>query len=323
VHITVLFVREPTDLLCVAFSPSVDVTYVVDRLAPGRIHRPDTVARVAGGKGLNVARAARALGTAVTATGIVGGHAGRWLDDALRADGVPAELVTGRAETRTCVSIMDTGAGLLSEVYEPATPVDAGEWAALAEVVAGHRGRWVTLSGSLPTGAPDAAAARLARAARDRGALVALDTHGTALADALDAVDVVKVNTAEAAALLGRAATDPRELAAALLGRVGTPWLAVVTAGADGAAAALREPGGVRVLHAGAPPTAAAFPVGSGDSFLAGLVTGLIADRSPAGVAAALRLAVATGTANAAVPGAAVFDRAEVTALLDRVRISP
>jgi 1-phosphofructokinase family hexose kinase len=323
VRITVHFVREPTDLLCVALSPSVDVTYVVDQLAAGRIHRPDAVRRVAGGKGFNVARAARGLGAAVTAAGIVGGHAGRWLGDALRAEGVPAELVAGRTETRTCVSIMDTEAGVLSEVYEPATPVDATEWAALARVVRTHRGSWVTLSGSLPAGAPDGAAVRLARAARGRGALVALDTHGAALADALDAVDVVKVNAAEAAGLLGGPPTEPRELAAALLARVATPWLAVVTAGADGAVAALRAPAGVLVLHAGAPPTAAAFPVGSGDSFLAGLVTGLMADRSPAGVAAALRLGVATGTANAAVPGAAVFDRAHVAELAEQVRISP
>jgi 1-phosphofructokinase family hexose kinase len=316
-------VREPAELLCVALSPSVDVTYVVDRLAPGRIHRPDAVARVAGGKGFNVARAARVLGTAVAATGIVGGHAGRWLGDALRADGVPAELVAGRAETRTCVSIMDTETGRLSEVYEQATPVDATEWAALVGVVAAHRGRWVTLSGSLPAGAPEGAAVGLARAARDRGALVALDTHGAALAGALDAADAVKVNAAEAAALLGRAPAGPRELAAALLGRAGTPWLAVVTAGADGAAAALRTPDGIRVLHAAAPPAAAAFPVGSGDSFLAGLVTGLLADRSPAGVAAALRLAVATGTANAAGPGAAVFARSAVAELVGSVRLSP
>jgi 1-phosphofructokinase/tagatose 6-phosphate kinase len=127
----------------------------------------------------------------------------------------------------------------------------------------------------------------------------------------------VKVNAAEAGGLLGRAPTGPGELAAGLLERVRTLRMAVVTAGADGAAAALRDG---PVLHADAPPGAAPFPVGSGDSFLAGLVTALAADRSPA---AALRLAVATGTANAAVPGAAVFDRAAAEALVDRVRVSP
>jgi len=313
-----------TGLLCVALSPSVDVTYVVERFAPGTIHRPRTVLRVAGGKGFNAARAARVLGASVTAAGIVGGHAGRWLGDALRADGVAAELVPGRAETRTCVSIMDRCSGALSEVYEPATPVDPAEWAALTGIVAGSGSAWVALSGSLPAGAPPGAVARLVDAARARGARTALDAHGQALVDAVGAVDVVKVNVAEAAELLDLPATDPGSLAGRLLERSGSLRLAVVTAGADGAAAALRQPGGPVVVRAGAPVTAAAFPVGSGDSFLAGLVTGLgDGGRSAAEVTAALRLAVAAGSANAAVPGAAVFDRAAVVALTGLVRVHP
>jgi 1-phosphofructokinase family hexose kinase len=308
-------------LLCVALSPSVDVTYVVDALALGRIHRPRSALRVAGGKGFNAARAARTLGAAVTAAGIVGGHAGRWIADALRADDVPAELVEGAAETRTCVSIMDGGTGALSEVYEPATPVGADEWAALTAVVARHAGGWVALSGSLPAGTPPDAVARLARTARDRGARVVLDTHGGALGGtALDAVDVVKVNTAEAAERLGVPVGDPRELAVALLGRAGSAELVVVTAGVDGAAAALRRPGAPLVVHASAPPARhPAYPVGSGDSFLGGLMTGLLGGGD---TTTALRLAVAAGTANAAAPGAAVFDPAAVAALIPLVGVS-
>lgn len=337
-------------LLCVALSPAVDVTYVLDELTPGRIHRPREVLRVAGGKGFNVARAARLLGAGVTAAGIVGGHAGRWLADALRADGVAARLVPGHAESRTCVSILDATAGALSEVYEPAAPVRDDEWDALVEVVARHDGDWVTLSGSLPAGAPVDAVPRLVRAARARGARVALDTHGPALATGLDEAHLVKVNAAEAAELLGHGPdADAATPATGILARARAAALVVVTAGPAGAVAAAPDggppTGGAPVADPERPPAAGpagpgapaaprsrliraapaytvegAYPVGSGDSFLAGLVTELARSGD---VGAALRTAVATGSANATVPGPGIFDPAVVARLAERVVLSP
>ena len=64
-------------ILCVAASPSVDKLFEVGRVEIGAIHRPDGFVQVPGGKGLNVARAAHALGAEVIATGILAGHAGR------------------------------------------------------------------------------------------------------------------------------------------------------------------------------------------------------------------------------------------------------
>ena len=64
----------------------------------GEIHRPDLDDAVPGGKGLNAARAAAALGGGVTAVAIVGGRAGDWILDRLDALGmdVRAIRVTGR-----------------------------------------------------------------------------------------------------------------------------------------------------------------------------------------------------------------------------------
>ena len=49
-------------ILCVAANPSIDRLFTVERLVPGSIHRPAEFVQVPGGKGLNVARAAAALG---------------------------------------------------------------------------------------------------------------------------------------------------------------------------------------------------------------------------------------------------------------------
>jgi 1-phosphofructokinase family hexose kinase len=308
-------VNEP-HLLCVALSPSVDVTYLVDGFAVGGTSRAHTVVRVPGGKGFNVARAARALGTSVVAAGIVGGHSGRWIAARLEAGGVPAALVDGYSETRTCMSV-GAADGTLTEVYEQATSVTPDEWMQLVEIVRRTRARWVALSGSAPEGAPAGAVAALVDAAHERGARIALDTHGPALAAAVDLADAVKVNAAEAAELLG-AQASPDELAAGLLAATSRPAVVVVTAGGDGAVSAVRD--SPELLWARPPALTAHYPVGSGDSFLAGLLDVLAVE--PTAVADALRRAVAAGSANALEPGAACFDPSTVAELEGRVEIS-
>ena len=57
--------RPAAVIVCVAANPSVDKLFEVERLVPGDIHRPIGFVQVAGGKGLNVARAAHALGAEV------------------------------------------------------------------------------------------------------------------------------------------------------------------------------------------------------------------------------------------------------------------
>ena len=101
----------------VAASPSIDRTHVVEALTPGEIHRPQHVVAVAGGKALNAARAAHALGADVHAIALLGGHTGRWVAAALEDEGVTCDAVPGPGETRICLSVSDGEA--LTEFYEP------------------------------------------------------------------------------------------------------------------------------------------------------------------------------------------------------------
>jgi 1-phosphofructokinase family hexose kinase len=284
-------------ILVAAPSPSVDVTYLLDEFRPHEIHRPRQVVKVPGGKALNATRVAAALGASVRVVAALGGPTGAWIAAELARRGLPAHVVQTTGATRTCVSVAHDGG--LTEVYEPATPLTAAEWSAFVAAVAAaaHTGpQWTVIAGSLPGGAPPGGAAELVDAARAGGGRVCVDTSGPALAAALDArPDLVKVNAAEAADLLGHTTGDPLELAHRLHDRSG--GTAVVTAGVHGAAA-WSGPGGQTV---GPPARRGAYPVGSGDAFLAGLVVALDAGRD---LAAALRAATEAATANAEVPGA-------------------
>jgi 1-phosphofructokinase family hexose kinase len=289
----------------VAASPSIDRTHVVDAVTPGEIHRPVAVVAVAGGKALNAARAAHALGADVHAIALLGGHTGRWVAAALEEEGVTCDAVPGPGETRICLSVSDGEA--LTEFYEPGPALTAEDWHALeaAAALVAANATWVGVAGSLPPGAPPDAAARLLRVAREAGARVALDVSGEALRLGLEGgPDFVKVNAAEAAALGFSGAEELREAAArgraeAVGGPAGAGQgaAAAITHGADGMELATPE----GELHRAVPPRLGAYPVGSGDAAFGGFLAALDAGAS---WPEALARAAEAGAANAQVPGA-------------------
>src|SRR5581483_1455205 len=228
-------------ILCVAPSPSIDKLFEVDRVEIGRIHRPSAFVAVPGGKGLNVTRSAHALGAEVVATGFLAGHAGRWVEEALAAEGVRARFAWVAGETRSSLSVADGTERGLTEFYETGPDVGDG-WTRLERIVGEllPAVRWMTISGSLPPGAPEDGYVRLVRAARVAGVSAALDTRDEPLAVGVAAgPEVVKGNAEEAGALLGfpvdtlgdavRAATELRRRLE------GDGRAAIVTRGAEGA----------------------------------------------------------------------------------------
>ena len=92
-------------IVCLAANPSIDKLFEIDRLVKGDIHRPLGFVQVAGGKGLNVARAAHALGGAVVAAPLLRGHAGKWLEEQLTAEGVRTASVWCHGENRSSLSV--------------------------------------------------------------------------------------------------------------------------------------------------------------------------------------------------------------------------
>ena len=298
-------------------SPSLDVTYTIDGFRTAALNRPRDVHRVAGGKGLNCARAAHRLGADVAAVALLGGDVGRWIAADLARLGLPLVVAEVAAPTRTCVSVADPGQDTMTEIYEPAAAVTAPEWERFADAVrvaVRVRPGWVTLSGSLPPGTPDTGVADLARTVHAAGARLAVDVHGAALRQALAAgVDVVKVNAVEAAEALGEA-LDPLASARALATH--TCSGAVVTAGVRGAVA-VGPDGDQRWARS---DRRGPYPVGSGDCFLAGLVVELDAGRT---LLDGLAAATAVATANALSPAPACFRDEDLRAARADLVLSP
>lgn len=303
------------------FSPSLDVVYTVDAVTLGAIHRPTRVLRSAGGKSLNVARALITVGRPAAAIVPLGGRIGELITDLLAATPIELTEVPTDAETRMCVTAADAASGALTEFYEHApTPSPAALEAIITSVDAIPAGDVIALSGAIPAGLDVTAVVGALVRATERGVRVALDTHGSALGALVGGVHpwVVKVNRAEAAPLTGLPENADLAAHAAALQRAGA-GIVVLTDGASGSFATdaagttgFTDAAG-RAWRATSTLAPGVFPVGSGDSFFAGLLGELTADSA---LPDALRFAAACGAANAESAGTAGFDRATVDACL-------
>ena len=170
-------------LVTVTPNPSIDRLYELDRLVRDAVNRPVTETLVAGGKGLNVARAATALGAEVRAVALLAGHAGRWMADQLAAEGIVGRLdLDGRRDPELLRDPRHRrwDADRAQRGRSVRRRLDLGRprrAPSRAELVQGGVGM-VTISGSLPPGAPTDGLRQLASVAAALGVPVALDAGG-------------------------------------------------------------------------------------------------------------------------------------------------
>lgn len=304
-------------LLCITPSPAIDRTAHVERLAHDEVLRPVEMFVLPGGKGVNAARAAVALGGRVVTTGIAGGHAGRWLVEALVAEGLEPHWAFAKAESRTAYVVVDAnGESVL--VYERATPATPDEFDAflrlLEERLLPACARAV-VAGSIPSGLPSRRHGEIVEAARRAQVPLLVDVTGPGLLAALEArPDIVKIGRVEAveSGVAGEGASAV-DAAVALVDH--GAHLAVVTDGAREVAAA----DAATIWRLSVPRIEALNPVGSGDSFNAALSLALM---DGADLSTALVKGVAAGSANALTKSAASLDPEMAATLEDGVSVT-
>lgn len=308
----------PEMILTVTLNASVDKLYLVEDLRMDTVMRVRQVSNTAGGKGLNVARVAALAGEEVRATGLLGGYNGRHVRSMLREQGIPADFVETGSETRCCVNVHNLSTGLHTEFLEPGAPVTNRALAAFTRKYrqALAESDVVTLSGSVPPGAPPSIYGDLVRLAKDAGKPVLLDTSGQLLLEGVRQIPtMIKPNEDELLQLLGRPAASLEELVAAA-GRFLAQGIryVVVSMGGAGAVMLCRE----GAYRATVPPLPVVNTVGCGDSMVAGFAVAL---RRGYGPAEMLRYAAAISAANALTMPTGFFEQRDLEALLPQIVI--
>lgn len=305
-------------ILAITPNPSIDRAVLIDGFRLGEINRPRQVLALAGGKGLNVARAVHSLSAPVRACVLLAGNNGRWICEQLDQEGIPFAAAWSEGETRISTSIIDPNRPGLTEIYERGEEVSPRAWAEYESLVRQNLAGvgWATFSGSLPPGVAPDRLGFLVSMAKAAGIPTLVDARGEFLRAVFqDPPAIIKINASEAGELLGWKIQDFTQALPAVQALRG--W------GAGAAIITLGRLGAVGADHDGcwiarSPEIDAIAPVGSGDAFLGGLVAAFNRGTS---FPEALRLAVATGAANALTLGAGVFDPAMVAQLAGYVAL--
>src|SRR4029077_6276654 len=103
-------------ILTVTLNAAIDRTVAVPNFRLGRRHRAVESRTVAGGKGINVARALNLLGRPVIATGFVGGPSGTRVLEELHEESVLTDFIEIAAETRINLAVIDPTSGEQTEI---------------------------------------------------------------------------------------------------------------------------------------------------------------------------------------------------------------
>lgn len=309
-------------IVTVTLNAALDRTLTVPNFQAGFRHRASESLTLSGGKGVNIARALKALGQPVIAIGLAGGKTGIRIVEDLTTEGILNDFVRIRGETRTSTAIIDPTSNTQTEVNEYGPVVTARELHAFMEkfTYIAKGADVVILAGSLPRKVKDSFYKELVGALKSSEALTVLDTAGEPLRLAIKAgPGLVSPNIFEAEALIGHEFGDDEDFFQAVqqLSRMGS-GSGIITHSRGCYAFLDNGEGGQTVYKVQAPPLDPISTVGSGDAFLAGYVSAKLSDRSPS---ECLRQGVACGAANTQKYGAGVFDPHEVKRLYAKTKL--
>jgi tagatose 6-phosphate kinase len=214
----------------------------------------------------------------------------------LAARGVGEQCVEVPAPTRICTTLMEDGRASVTELVEEAATPSDDEWRALfgrcRDLLPGSS--YAIIAGALPPHSPVDIYAMLARAAREAGTPLLIDSQKQPLLAALTHGPLlVKLNVHELGNTFGRALRSQRDIieSSREIHHRGAQWVLVT----NGARAAYLV--GAAGAHVFAPPKIQAVnAVGSGDATTAGIAAALLAGEP---MPQAMTMGLACGAANA------------------------
>ena len=236
--------------------------------------------RIPAGKGINVSRAFKSNRIPTIAYGLVG-EADKELFDFQKDDFIEADFVFVPGKTRTNVTISNTKDGLEHHGRTEGFTAGEPELKQIYDRLVGtvEEGDWVVFSGSLPKGMPDNAYFKLIKLCNGMGAYTALDSSGRGLLNGIQAGPyVIKPNREELEEIAGRELARDEELLEIFRGISERHGVKIILTTLSEEGGILYDASGDRVLRLSAfdlrEPLVSS--VGSGDSALAGLLSGFL-----------------------------------------------
>jgi 1-phosphofructokinase/tagatose 6-phosphate kinase len=308
-------------IITVTLNAAIDKSLSVPSFRLGRRHRTVDQTTMAGGKGVNVARALKVLGQPVIATGFAGGPTGTRIVEQLTEESILNDFVRIREESRTNTAVYDPTNGQTTEVNERGPAVSAKEVELFRDklLYLARGADIVVFAGSLPRGVDAEIYARLIRDLKRLDVLTIVDTDGDPLRHAVRAEpDIVSPNVNEAEELVGHEFNDDEDRVIAVREMVQLGAREAIMTVPDGCVACVADNGEKALTRVWIEPREAVAAVGSGDAFLAGFTAARYTGKKPEDC---LRFGVACGAESTQRLGAGLIDAREVDRLVGEATV--
>ncbi|MBD3391532.1 MAG: hexose kinase [Chitinivibrionales bacterium] len=305
-------------IFCALVNPAIDIVYRIDELELGST-RTDVPSQVfPAGKGINVAKAVRALGEDVCVVALMPENDARRFECYLAELGIECAFCPVEGGVRMSATVVENGPRQVTHINSAGPRRSPRVQDAFVEFAARlmRAGDTWALAGSLPEGFDDDTYMKMVGLCRQKQIPALLDTRGRALSMGVRAQPcMVKPNLSELEMLFGERVEGVHHIAlkSKRLLDMGIEY-AFVSLGADGTIAVHEN----ECLLCSAPQVDAVDTVGCGDAFDAGVLVGHARSFS---FPEMCRMAVACGASNALHTGAGVISREEVWRFMEDVRI--
>ena len=308
-------------IVTVTLNAAIDRTLTVPNFQLGHRHRASQGLTLAGGKGINVARALKRLDVPVVATGLAGGRTGTRIVEELTSEAILNDFVRIADESRTSSAVVDPTAGTYTEINEWGPHVEPDELVMLLEKISylARGADMVVFAGTLPRGVEDSFYAEAIRDLNRRNVPAVLDSEGPPLRLGVEAeAFLVTPNQREAEWLVGQEFGDDEDYTMAL-DRIADMGARNVLITSDTRSFGLFRADRKRTsFRADAPNVEPVSAVGSGDVLLAAFLAARLAEKP---LEEALRAAVAAGAASTLEVGAGRFEPREASKLQSSVDV--
>lgn len=302
----------------ISLNPSIDRTMTVESFTPGGLNRVVASSDVAAGKGINVALTVSALGLDSECIGYMYRDSASLFEKRLMVNSTAYDFIWCEGTARTNIKVFDRSQGVVTELNESGRTVESEQLERMVELVTRHaeNSDFLVLTGSLPPGCPDDFYRTLIHAVDGLGCHCVLDADGDRLKYGLEARPfMIKPNRYELEMMTGSHLESVQEIrdAARQYIDMGVEVVAV-SLGAEGAL--ILE--GDEALYAPRLNIEVKSTVGAGDSMVAGLVAGFMAENE---LEDTFRMGMACATARCMTEGYRIVDRTVYKALMDMVTI--
>lgn len=262
-------------IITVTINPAVDKTVEIEELKYGELNRFKNVISDAGGKGINVSKAIKALGGNSIASGFIGGSNGIFIETALNELNINCDFIHIQQNTRSNLKIVENN-GRVTELNEPGSKILPNEIDNLIEKLESYANNssLFVLSGSVPDSVDKNIYKILIEKLKLKGAKILLDADGELFLNGLKAKpNIIKPNRYELENLynLNHKASDNELI------KIGSD---ILKNGIDLVAISLGKEGAIfidknNIIKCNALDVKSHSTVGAGDSMVAALAFGI------------------------------------------------